>query len=223
MAYENFTVYDEIDQGDNVTVITNKVSWSTLNGDQETHVAISKGAAYFNNDFEHRFEVQFSNIVLWPEINHWAISNLKETIQTLKNSAEDFVCFGQYGIWTYLRVYENGNVSSQDFWFTPSTSTTYFVTLSYDRDGGANSTGQYTAVIRINSHTGTIQDTLTVDSPVGGQHDYEFIFALQNSGEGDANEYADGFTQNLDLQEIPAGAAGAMTENTGFWGQIVGE
>ena len=51
--------------------------------------------------------------------------------------------------------------------FGSAASTTYYITLHRDDDGGANSTGQYTLEIRTGSHTGVLQETLSIDSSAG--------------------------------------------------------
>lgn len=215
MAYEDFTTYDEADEGNNVTVISSKVSWVGLTEKETSHVSDSKGAAHFNGDFEHLFECQFLNTTLNPEFGFWALTNSQNDKTTLITISEDFVVFQQFtNSYFMFQNYINGNMNAQDYWDSASESTTYYITLNYDRDGGANGTGQYIAEIRTGSHLGTLQDTLTVDCPVGGQHDYEYIFGLigNDVGTGGDANYADGFTQNLDLQEEETPSVGLLSE-----------
>lgn len=219
MAYEDFRTYDETDEGTNVTVAENKISWTGLTGAETSHVSDSKGAAYFNSDFTHQFECQFLSIGAGNWVGFWMLANAQADQKTLIDAGADFVTFFQYNTDLYFRVYENGGIGEGQI-YDAADSTTYYVTITYDRDGGTNSTGQYVAVIRTGSHAGPTVATLTLNCSVGEQNDFEFIYGLSSYDRADAARSSDGFTQNLDL-DVVAGAAGAMTTNTGYWGPTI--
>lgn len=218
MAYEDFTAYNETDEGTNVTVITNKVSWSDLDRDETSHVSISKGAAHFSGDFEHKFEIQYSDVVSNPQVIWWMLANRQADEKTLRTDDETYVHLHHYrNDYIRIQIIEGGSIRGNDSFVTPVSGTTYYITLSRDDDGGANSTGRYTVEIRTESHTGTLVDTLIADCSVDEQNDFEYIFALASYDDNTTPHTADGFTQNLDLQEpsSPIGT-GAMTLNTGW-------
>lgn len=201
MGYEDFTTYDETDEVGNVTVISSKVSWATLSRNHTSHVSRSKGSNHFRRDFEHLFEIQLSNVVSSPVICFWALANVQLDLKALRDAGGDGAQLLHYqSARLELHVLENGSYT-RDIWASASANTTYYVTLARDDDGGANSTGQYTAEIRTGSHTGTLKDTLTVDCAAGEQNDFEYIFGLM-SYDDNSPSWADGFTQNMDLQDI---------------------
>jgi len=220
MAIENFTTYDETDEGTNITVIAAKVSWNNLDRDETSHVSDSKGVNHFSGDFAHKFEMQFSNEVgFYPLVYHWALANAQLDSKSLTDAGADAYLFGVYGDGDILRlrILEDGTPSSQTWGATAGT--TYFITITRDDDGGANNTGQLKAYVRTGSHSGNLEATLTQDCSAGEQNDFEYVFGVMTYDSGDADRTFDGFTQNLDLGEAPpVGMAGAMTTNTGYWG-----
>jgi hypothetical protein len=208
VAIENFTGYDETDEGDNVTRIASKVSWDDLDRDESSHVSDSKGAGHFSGDFEHKFECLWENHVGYGLVFYWALANVQEDWKTIDNASGDAQGFAfeneNLGIYTL----ENGGVDS-DVYETPAESTLHYITVARDDDGGANGTGQITVEIHEGDYhpAGTHKDLLTIDCGAGEQNDFEFVFGLMSFDDGTPNNTVDGYTQNLDLQEgaPPAG------------------
>lgn len=201
MAYEYFLNYDETDENNTVTVAASKVSWAALGRSDTSHVSRSKGSNHFAGDFEHLFEVQYSDVISNPLNCFWGLANAQADFKALIDSSADAVNFNHYSSNRLrLSVLEDG-VHTLDQWTSAVAGTTYYITLARDDDGGANSAGQYTAEIRTTSHTGTLRATLTVDCAAGEQNDFEYIFSLM-SYDDNTSPHAGGFTQNLDLQDI---------------------
>lgn len=221
MAIENFTTYDETDEGSNVTIIASKVSWNDLARTHTSHVSDSKGAGHFSGDFEHKFEFQFSDRVNDPIAVPWALANAQLNSKALADAGADAAFFWQYRDGLRVRLLENG-AFNDSLVFVGVDGTLYFVTIKRDDDGGVNNTGQLTAEIHTGDYhpAGTHVDLLTVDASAGEQNDFEYIFGLMTYDDNSGGNTIDGFTQNLDLQEVapPVGMAGAMTTNTGYWG-----
>lgn len=223
MATEDFTTYDETDEGTNVTVIAAKVSWVGVDRDETSHVSDSKGVNHFSGDFTHKFEFQASNMDNSAQYSHWALANAQADSKTLVDASADFYHFrSRNAAGTYqlrLFVVENGS-GTNDEWTGGAEGTTYFVTISRDDDGGANNTGQLTAEIHTGDyHPGGVhKDLLTVDCSAGEQNDFEYAFGFMSYDDNTTSRAGDGFTQNLDLGEVVVGNAGIMTTNTGFWG-----
>lgn len=209
MAYEDFTTYDETDEGDNVTVAQNKVSWEDLARDETSHVSSDKGVNHFGGDFEHLFECQYSGANGWEIHSYWAIANVQQNMKEIDDAGGDYQAFTNANEEFKLKVIENGG-TSDDTWADPVSGTTYYITLARDDDGGANNTGQLTAEIRITSHSGELKATLTVDCAAGEQNDFRYVFGLMSYDDGEGSAWADGYTENLDLQEAAPPAGGQM-------------
>lgn len=207
MAYEDFTTYTEVDPGNDITVDSStKVSWVDLQArDITAHLYKDKGIDYFSGDFTHKFEVQFSNVANITQMAFWALANSVGDIEDWKSANEDAHMFNIYDDTENLDLYilENG-ATVYDRWAAPGplASTTYFIEIVRDDDGGANNTGRLTAYIRTGSHTGTLQDTLVVDCSAGEQNDFRYLYAVQTRDTANPGG-VDGFTQNLDIGEGP--------------------
>ena len=207
-GYEDFTTYTEVDAGNNITVATNKISWTALDRNEESYVYADKGVDHFDGDFSHKFEIYRENASGYPVIYYWGIANAVDDLLGIDNAGGDFQAFlfeaseGGGGTIT-LRICENGSTTS-DSWTAALDTTVYYVTVERDDDGGANGTGQLTAEIRTGSHTGTLQDTLTVDCGSGEQNDFRYIYGVSAHNSGHSDRCSDGYTANLDLQENTA-------------------
>jgi len=205
MAYENFSSYTEVDEGTNVTVATNKVSWVDLDRDETSYLYKDKGANYFDGDFTHQFECQCSGRDAGnPLFAYWVLANDIGNLKTLVDAAVDYIEFhyrydDTNGNLFHLYVVQGGVGITYDTYDGPTDNTTYYITIERDDDGGANGTGQIKAYIRTGSHSGTLVDTLSADCAAGEQNDYRYIYALCSYDTASAGEDASGYTERLDL------------------------
>lgn len=209
MGYENPATYDKTDGGGNLTIAGNKVSWNDLDRDETSHISDSKGVNHFSGDFEHLFEIQLSDRNGVPCGNWWVVANAQSDLKALIDGAANAAYLQLWGTDIEFFVLEGGAEGGSGA-YGSADSTTYYITLKRDDDGGANNTGQYEVEIRTGSHTvppGTLEDTLTRDCAAGGQFDFEFIYFVQSYDDAQGGNSFDGFTENLDLQEAapPAG------------------
>lgn len=208
MAYEDFTTYTEVDEGGNVTVTTNKVSWVDLDTDETSFLYKDMTVDFFDGDFTHKFECQVSGRDAGnPLFAYWMVANDIGDIFFLINNSNDFIFFTYFyssvtGNNFELTLWENGAPGEADVFDGPTDGVTYYVTISRDDDGGANNTGQIKAYIRTGSHSGSLVDTLSVDCAAGEQNDYRYIYALCSYDESAADEDASGHTERLDLSPV---------------------
>lgn len=216
MVYEDFTSYTEFDEDGDVTVDSaTKVSWDTFNSRKaEAYLYKDKGVDYFNGDFTHKFEAYFSRADEFCNAIFWMVSNTTGDLQSLFDAVGDGALFFQYDDSEnlYIRVVENGGVTD-DGWMAPGPqlSTLYFVEVVRDDNGGANNTGRYTTYIRTGSHSGVLQDTLVVDSSVGEQNDFRYIFGMAGRHDSSLSDgISTGYTQNLDIGAAAAGWTGKL-------------
>jgi hypothetical protein len=202
MAYEDYTTFTELDPTSDITVESaTKISFEDLTQSGGYRVFKDYTADHFDGDFTHQFEVQFSDNVSSCSVYPWTVANVLNTgsgiIGTPGEYAACFLIAGSLDF--YLRLIEDGSIP-QDSWPDAVESTTYYITIDRDDDGGVNSAGRYTMYIRTGSHEGALQDTLVVDAEVGGQKDYRYLYALEDHGAGGGS--IDGFVQNLDINEV---------------------
>lgn len=216
MAYEDFTTYTEFDEGGNIIIDSaTKVSWNGLESRRKTgYLYKDKGINHFNGDFTHKFEMSFSSVGNVDHVNHWMLANIIGDLKDVEGTGGDAHSFFVYDDTEYLilRITENGGFT-QDNWAPPGpiASTTYYVEVVRDDNGGANNTGRLTAYIRTGSHAGVLKDTLTVDSAVGEQNDFRYLYSVATYDDGNLSAGAVlGFTQNLDISEVAVGWTGKI-------------
>ena len=213
MAYEDFqtfTLFDE-DDPDSITVDSaTKVSWVNFDSrDLTGYLYKDYNAGHFSGDFNHQFEIQFANVANLCIAVHWGLWNIIGDFRAVVDASEDGCAFRVKDDTENLELFliEDGATSSDD-WSQPGPqpSTTYYVTVDRDDDGGVNNTGQYVAYIRTGSHAGVLRDTLTKDAAAGEQNDYRYLYAVASVDSNAAKGPLDGYTENLDLNEAVAAA-----------------
>ncbi len=208
-GYEDFNTFTLVDDHapDRVTVDSaTKVSVASGRSRDRTFILyIDKNAVHFNSDFTHQFEIQFDNAGNTCTLLYWMLANIIGDRFDVQGGSEDAVWFQEDDDTENLGLFvcEDGTPSS-DKWLTPGPqpATTYFITITYDRDGGVNNTGQYVAYIRTGSHAGVLKDTLTKDCSVGEQNDFRYLYAVASRDDENNNRTVDGFTENMDLNEV---------------------
>ena len=204
MAIENFTTYTEVDPNSKITVTSSKVSWDDLSRNEQAYVYKAMGYQFFDKDFTHKFKVQFSDYKngYTLRVTHWALSeNVDDERGWYENSYNAVNLFVYNYDWRiYLRIYDLGSPTS-DTWTGAQESTTYYITITRDRDGGTNNSGRYTAYICTNGYYGeggNLEETLQVDSQHTQPIDWHYIFACNTYNDGNPQS-CDGFTEDLDL------------------------
>lgn len=207
---QDFNTYTKTDPSGRFTVIADKVTATGLLGNDAGHyVYKDMGVGHFNEDFTHHLESFKSTVTQYGITTVWAISNNIDDYQGHVDNSYDGVFLLNSGPTNttnqfIFRVVENGSMT-QDFTGSLPEDTLYYITIERDDDGGVNNTGRYTCYIRTGSHVGTLVDTLVVDSGAGEQNDFRYIYALAGPANGAVSHEADGYTQNLHLNEPDAG------------------
>ena len=206
MANENFTTYTEVDPDNEVTIISNKVSWDDLQrAANKVLVNKSYGVSHFNADSTHQFEIQYSDKVGNGSSMSWGLTTISgDWDELFADSGNSILCYtggtGKLGI----IIIENGGFSNDETAIV-SSGTTHFITIVRTYNGGANSQGQFVKYVRTGSHEGTLIDTLVVDCSAGKQTDYEYLSVCTKDLGPAASQ--DGFIQNLNLNEAVAAFA----------------
>ena len=152
MAYEDFTTFTEVDEGSDITINSStNISWAELKTRRETgYVYKDKGIDHFNGDFTHEFECEFMRADIYNLVAWWLVSDGLGDRYDLVLANKNFASFEMYGDNEEFRLKVcEGGAFSGDTWAAPGPQldTWYFITIVRDDDGGANSTGRYTAYI----------------------------------------------------------------------------
>jgi len=205
MANVDFTnpAWDEVDAASNITVAATKVSWTTLDRDETSHVSDSAADQGISlaGDFTFKFEYQYNNIVGNPLVVAGGAFEAAETLQALITNVHDGIYLNQYQDDFRLHIKEDGATANFDSALALTAGTTYFITLDY-----VVATKTATLEIHTTAHHpgGSHVDLLSAAGSAGVTLAYIMGLAAYDDGESDQN--IDGFIQNLDLGAVtPSG------------------
>ena len=209
-ATENFSAYTEVDVLDRITVDSGtQVTLTDFDRDDDRYLYIDKGAGYFSGDFTHRFVITPSSATAqWSMVGFAVLANEIDDYKGIYDGAgetDDLIVFRvqhNANLNMSLLVYEDGvvvpEVDTPVDWAAGSWDTTYYVTITRDDDGGDNSKGVVTATIRITSHAGAVQATLT-NNELTEQNDFQYLYAVSAMNNGTSEDH-DGVLQTLELK-----------------------
>jgi len=199
----DLTTFTEVDTPGWITSITaTRVNWVDMDNNADAYLFLDLDPDSFDGDFSFRFINQMYNARDdWSRAGVWGVS---DTVDDAVHWANGIVLKAHYHptnnqYYYFLQLWENGVevVYVDGGAVIPSTS--YYITVARDDTGGVNGTGQTTATIRTDSHTGSVVYTLSVDSSVGEQNDYRYLYAVVSDDGGSANRDIDGYTDTLEL------------------------
>ena len=195
---ENFTTYDVTDgTGSTYTVTSSRVSWNDMARTETSHVSDSKGANYFDGDFIHEFEMEFSDLVgSGNVVSHWGLANVQKNMASIMNDKDDAEWFYHYSTYFYVDCVDGGDITESES-LTLEAGTHYYVRIIRDDDGGSNNAGQVTAYVFKVSFDGTLVGSISAEHTI--QHDFEYIYASLSYNDSTGGHSVDGFTENLDL------------------------
>jgi len=198
---EVFTNYsNQEDAGSDLTIATNKITFTAIPRNVESWVCDNKGSGHFNGDFEFLFEIKIDGRTNNGLIYTVALANVVDDLVDMYGASEDeLVFYYQYPQATYPDRYRLAEADGGSFYsdYGDLGTSLYFVTLVRDDDGGGGN-GSLTAYIRITSHSGTLQDTLSLN--LHSQIDFQYIYGLQSRNDATAGTVS-GYVEHLDLQE----------------------
>lgn len=206
MAYEDFTTYTEIDEGDDITVTTNKVEWDTMTSDVTSRVFKDFGVGHFGN-VEHLVEIEFKTSTVYGGSAFWIISNALTDLQDMfGNKPPGLVFYGMQYEGSYqfrLHDCESGN---GDIW-NGSVNTLYYCTV--ERAGTSG-----TVKIYSDSDRTDLLTTLGVNCTVTT---LRYLYAACSTDSGHSERIISGFSQNFDLQEAPPPPPGQFMTPQKYW------
>lgn len=224
MAIEDFTTWTEGDPESRLTVTADTITIDSLYRDEDgTWVYKDFGAGYFSGDFT--FRMKFTTPVDDTQINSSAIIYPLMLANTVDEPDAIDGASGDYQGFTFQRVVnslqfiltlcENGSLTQSTI--SPlDYNTTYYLTLTRDDDGGANSAGQLQLEAYKTNYSGEAgaveEDTVTADCGAGEQNDFRYaVLAVPEGWSGGFNYYADGIIEDFDPDVGGGGGGGIIT------------
>jgi len=193
MGYEDFTTYTEVDPNAHISKTANHIDHDCYDN-EDAYVYADKGVNHFGN-FAHLIEITSDFLQGDVRGGTWALANDLDDLRGLllaNKTVITLTCDYIAGVGYQLRLYEfyNGTAYYDD-WTGPAAATKYYLTL--EKAGTA-----LTCKIRTGSHTGTLQDTLTLT--LHANHTFRYVFGCITYNEA-VNIHQNIDIDNLDLQE----------------------
>jgi len=211
MAIEDFTTYTEVDPNSRITVISTRVTWSSLTKNEDAYVYDDKGAGYFAGSFEIKFTANLTASQGGNPSNRIQICALANAIddgQGIILANEDMlsVFFSIPSSGTpsiFLEECDGGSTYSGGS-YVCSENTDYDITLL--RDEGVGTYGTLYCYIYSDSSRTNLLDTLTVTLH-SSKKDFQYLYVCQSFNTGQSITTS-GY---VDSVEITLGSAPTVT------------
>lgn len=176
MAYEDFTSVEwiETDPEGELTVTANKIQVLDQDIDGKSRVNKDYGVDYFDGDFEHTFEFTLTGGTqsYYALMVIWALSNSNSKFNDFADNDVAMWIMGDAGVNYAIRLAERDYVPT-DITVDLIVGTKYYITI-------ARSGSVYTATIRTGSHSGTVVDTILIDS--GSAKSFRYLHMQNERG-----------------------------------------
>ena len=200
MANEDFTTYTEVDDADDITVTSSKVTATSMQLLVFSYVSDDKGINHFAGDFEHKFTTEFSNAVgSAGECAAWHLCNTLGGYHYYSGYSRKYnhlTIVLMISVPTIQLWENNGSENNVTDDYGGSVSTTYYMTVKRDEN-----VGDYgTAYLYIYSDSGrtNLLDTLTIT--LQAKQDFRYVCVMNAEGYNSIHAI-NAYTENLDLQE----------------------
>lgn len=214
MATEDLTTYTKTDPLSRLTVTSSKVTWVGVRRNEDTYLYKDKGANHFDGDLEHLLDFRYEGAGYWSLTNCWALCNLINDFDDIDAAGGDGLAVVQReessGVHKLFLKELDGGTQYDDV-YTASEPVTYY--LKVKRDEAVGTYGTLYLYIYSDAERTNLLDTLSI-ALHSSKKDFRYIYACQSwdTDSSDANNWNDGWTENLDLQE----EAAVVTRSFGF-------
>ncbi len=213
MAAENFNTFLETDPGSVIVVTSSRVTWTDMEARQDnTHVSLDKGAAFFDASFVHTLTIsQTASENGASRVQFWAMTNDLDDLQGLLDGSKD----GLFLRMTHpnspdipnIRLLElfSGSTDGSGTDFDLTLGVIYYLTITRDETIGAF--GDLICKIYSDAERTTLLKTLTANLNV--KTDFRYVMVGQSfdaTGGGGADlKKTTGYSEDLDIMGVTQG------------------
>jgi len=197
-------LWTETDPGADITVTTNRVTWTAMPKNVTSYVVRDMGTGHFSGDFTHKFQAYIDASDAGGWVLPWVVANFTDSAylhEGTSQETDDYIGVYFYGTGeARLRLCQDGVATAN--YLAVTLDTLYYITVVRDDDAGANATGRVTWHV----HTGDYHPSGThvgegyLDCGVGEQNDFRYVYAV-DSWNNSSSAVQTGYTQNMDLGE----------------------
>lgn len=137
-SVEDFTTWTEVDEDSDITVTSDNITWSTMKRDAISYVYYDFGVDFWDGDFAHDFDWEFTQCENGSGGALWALTNDLGTVQDLISDDSLYIYFYKNaGTITVIAEECNGGVLSSPISSNnPITDLTYYYRVWRDEDEG---------------------------------------------------------------------------------------
>jgi len=203
---EDFTTYTEVDEGSDVSISADQVTYTNLASRELTYyLYYDMGVGHFDGDFEHLIRVYWDEMsVTSGLVGYWAVGNSIGDIRDIIDVSGD--CLAGYFYYAttperqlYIREVDGG--TSYTDYYVCSLDQEYYLEFFRDDDDGTYGTLYcYIATDGYYHNGGNPEDVLSVVLH-SSKKDYRYIYGLTGYDTDQAAKYTTGWQKLLDLQE----------------------
>jgi len=208
-AYEDFTVYTEVDPNSHIAKTANHVDFQD-HRTEDAYLYKDKGAGHFT-DFTHKINIKSVSGALWHQAHVWLLSNDIDDAKGLLNTGKTAITVDIYkagsGV-VYLTLeefYTTGEYGNS--WSPMSENVWYYLTIQ--KSGTALTCKVYSDSARTNLLT-------TLSLTLKANHNFRYVFVCNTWNSNSAGCNGDEDVENLDLQEVSITVTSSPATGSGY-------
>lgn len=199
-AEEDYTTWEEVDGGNDITVIDDTITWVNLPRSVESYVYKDYGVDYFDGNFQHNFTFQIDSSVAGSAVAVWVLANDIDDFSGLKTNEKSHlrIFTDNPSIPDEVRLYI-GEINGTDYYQSSSKviteATPYYVTVS--RNEAVGTYGTIYCKFYTNDTRTNLVDTISLTLHES-KKDFRYLYSLSASNSGYSYKTS-GVVSNLTL------------------------
>ena len=202
---ENFYGYTEVDPNTRITVTSSRVTWASLQRNEDAYVYKDMTAGYFAGDFTHLFAIRLTGGANNGFVGCWALTNLVDDLVGIDSANGDYLAiYIKIGSSTSrtiaIQECDGGSITSGTA-YGIEFNTTYY--LKVVRDESVGTYGTIYLYIYSDSARTTLLATQSVTLNTS-KKDFRYVYACV-SYNASSSEAQSAYTENMTLYNAPPG------------------
>jgi hypothetical protein len=196
--------YDEVDTDSEITVTTDRVTWSgTDTHDNKGHWLVKDfGAAFFDGDFVHHFTVEHTAASASTHPQCWMMSNAVDGYGPLYDANATFLSCSFEGDFDLHIDDIDAGTEYRDWAASVSINTVYYIEI--ERDESVTTNGTFYLRLYSDANRETLIETLSL-ALTQSKTDYRYYFPFNSAGWDSTTHLTSGYVEdvNLDAGVVP--------------------
>ena len=196
IADEDFTTYTEVDPVAYLAVIAATVTMTSHDRDVDLYVWKDFTAGYFDGDFSHDIEFNYTETDTGSNSCVWALTNTLDDLKGIIDASGDEIAVEIYQ--NDIRAIEiNAGSKTTSATYAFSDSTTYYLTITRDESAGTYGTLYCYIYDNVARGGGDLLETLS--RTLTEKQDFRYLLVAQSYNDGQTTKDTSGTISNLNL------------------------